>query len=92
MMMTERRRLTIVTGAFVITGRGTVLVIEMPEGDDWRLVNGQSIVLKLPDGVVISTMIDAIEFVDPGGSLALVIGNDLKPENVPIGTQVWIEA
>ncbi len=86
------RKLSIVASAFVVTGRGTTLLIEMPEGEDWRLTSGQSIVLKLAGGVVISTRINAIEFVDPAGSLALVIGNDLKPEDVPVGTEIWVAA
>ena len=90
--MNDWRQLTLVSAAFSLTGRGTVLVLEMPESDDWRLTNGQAVPVRPPHGESVRLNIVAIEFVDPAGSLALVVGSAMKPEDAPIGTQVWIEA
>ncbi len=76
--------LFIVEQAFLITGRGVVL---LPGLGEKYIPVGSPIRLVRPDGSTLDTKIRGIgfnEFHD------ILVGQELRKEDVPIGTEAWM--
>jgi len=69
---------------FMITGRGLMLTPGV--GKMGRLI-GAKIRLVRPDKTTVDTIIRGIEFFEPH---PILVGGDLSKEDVPIGTEVWL--
>ena len=74
-----------VEDTFLITGRGVVLT---PGFGDKPVRVGAVIRLIRPDQSTLLTTIRGIEF---HSDHPILIGQNLKKEDVPIGTEVWLE-
>jgi len=82
---------------FEISGRGCVVVPGIPRDHTGpeKVSRGSPITLKLPNGQEIPTHIKEIEFVlysgDKGSDVTFVLPDNLRKEDVPIGTEIWIQ-
>lgn len=77
--------LFIVEQTFMITGRGLILTPGLGE----RLVEaGSEIKLIRPDKSILETTIRGIGF---NFNHDILIGAEIKKEDVPIGTEVWLK-
>lgn len=85
------RRLLVVEDAFLIEGRGVVLVPALVPQNDGCLRVGDPITLKRPNGTSLTWQIDGIEVfcgrVSKGHLHILLKG--LSKGEVPIGTEIW---
>jgi hypothetical protein len=69
---------------FLVTGRGLILV---PGLGDKKVTIGDPIKIVKPDLTIVETTIRGIgfnEFRD------ILVGNDLTKDDVPIGSEVWL--
>lgn len=69
---------------FLVTGRGLILV---PGLGDKKVTIGDPIKIVKPDQTIVETTIRGIgfnEFRD------ILVGNDLTKDDVPIGSEVWL--
>ena len=70
--------------AFMITGRGLVLTSGL---GDKIVATGSKLKLVRPDKSVLETTITGVTF---GEKRDILIGSNIKKEDVPIGTEVWL--
>jgi len=66
----------------------------IPRDGDWKIAVGTVVTLRLADGSGFRTFVRGIEMASPPhrGGLALLLGPDLSPSDVPPGTKVWLDA
>ena len=85
--------LSTVEDTFDITGRGLIVTPGIPVDGDWRLSIGDSITLERPDGSRLESTVRGIERFRPAhcACIPLLLGNELKKEDVPIGTKLWVQ-
>lgn len=76
-----------VEDTFQITGRGLILVPGLGTNAD-KVSIGMIIKLKKPDKTEIVTTIAGIAF---ARKAPLLLPKEIKKEDVPIGTEVWLE-
>ena len=79
-----------------ITGRGCVLTPGVSETtpSDIRIRARDPIQLRRPDGSVVRTHIQAVEFLDGPGRRSCVpvlLPPEFAKSDVPIGTEIWLE-
>ena len=87
------KRLSIIEDVFRITGRGLVVVPGIPWTGEWRIKIGTPLELRCPDGSKFSTAIRGIEMVRGQRQMCpLLLGAELTKDDVPIGTEIWIDA
>jgi hypothetical protein len=85
------RRLLVVEDAFIIKGRGLVLVPGFIPQDHERFRVGDPITQRRPDGSSLAWRMDGIELVMgpvPRYDLHILL-TGLDKDDVPIGTEVW---
>jgi hypothetical protein len=70
---------------FMITGRGLVLI---PGIGDKKAGTGDKIKIIRPDSSVISAKIKGIAF---NQNRDISVGTELSKEDVPIGSEVWLD-
>jgi hypothetical protein len=74
-----------------IKGLGTVLFPGISYSYSGpQLQNGQSLTVLCPDGQEIKTNIKSVANIRPLKSLPFVLPKNIKAEEIPIGSQVWI--
>jgi hypothetical protein len=72
---------------FLITGRGLILTPGL--GDNLKFATtGTPIILIRPNQTVLLANIRGVSF---QGSHDVLVGGDLTKEDVPIGTEVWLD-
>lgn len=76
-----------VEDTFQITGRGLILVPGLGINAEKVMVD-MHIKLKKPDNTEILTKISGIEF---SVKAPILLPKEIKKEDVPIGTEVWLE-
>ncbi len=87
------RRLFIVEETFTVKSRGIALLPGVTKDDrDLHRKVGLLIELRRPDGSVLTTTIQAIEwFQTPSMPTApLHLPTDVSKDDVPVGTEVWL--
>ncbi|MEN9360518.1 MAG: hypothetical protein RL095_2053 [Verrucomicrobiota bacterium] len=89
------RFLCVVEEVFEISGRGCVLVPGLDEKSDQGILlyAKDPIELRLPDGCIIRTYLNSIEFLDgPNKRVCIPICLPLgfRKSDIPIGTEVWL--
>jgi translation elongation factor EF-Tu-like GTPase len=88
---TMSRRLSIVEDTFFIEGRGLILVPGIVPVVNERILIGDPIVLRRPDGTSLKSVIGGIEMIHrpmPSEDVVILL-RGLTKEDVPIGTEVW---
>lgn len=86
--------LSVVEDVFQISSRGSVVVVPgIPRAGDWHVRAGDCLTLKLPNGNEASTSVNGIEMASPPHPLfiPILLGPGLTKDDVPIGTEIWIE-
>lgn len=86
--------LSVVEHVFDLTGRGIVVLPGIPRRErEWRIVVGQDLILKRPDGSEVRTAVRGIEMGSPpdGDGIGLLLGQDMTADSVPVGTAIWVE-
>ena len=86
-------RLFVVEGLFTVGGRGVALLPGVPKYEPGpRVAAGMPVELRRPDGTVLATMIRGIEWFQtpPTAAAPLHMPPEIKKEDVPIGTEVWL--
>jgi len=85
-----------VEDVFAIHGRGCVLVPAIPSGLDFKIKPTDQIQLRTPDGRVLDSRIESVEFLygknadgDRHCRMAIMLPKDIAKEDVPKGTEVW---
>jgi hypothetical protein len=79
-----------VEDTFLIAGRGLVLVPGIIPIEDERFRVGDLVMLRRPDGTIMSTAIGELELICPNPRHDVVIVlKGLTREDVPVGTEVW---
>ena len=90
------RLLSVVEGRFQLSGCSSVIVTPgIPRAGNWRLKVGDPLTLRLPDGTELHTVVGGVEMLSPlhlnMTSMALMLGPDLMKEDVPLGTEIWVD-
>jgi hypothetical protein len=76
---------------FFIAGVGCVVTPGI-EATDSRVRIGDALLLKLPGGGALRTAVRGLEVFEPiNGHLPLLLGAEIAREQVPPGTEVWLE-
>ncbi len=70
--------------SFLLSGKGLMLI---PGLSDKNISVGSKIILIKPDRTVIKTVIKGIS---SAGERGILIGDSFKKEDIPIGTEVWL--
>jgi hypothetical protein len=86
-------RLFVVDGTFTVFGRGIALLPGVPKYEPGpRVGPGMPIELRRPDGTVLATTIRAAEWFQtpPAPAAPLHMPPEIKKEDVPVGTEVWL--
>jgi translation elongation factor EF-Tu-like GTPase len=87
--------LSIVEDLFQISGRGLIVVPGIPSSGNWKIKIGDPLVLKRPDGIELTTIVSGIEMLAhtrPGPHpMPILLGAEVTKEDVPIGTELWVE-
>jgi hypothetical protein len=86
-------RLFAVEWTFTIPKRGIALGPGVPKYEPGpRIVPGMSIELRRPDGTVLVTTIRGVEWFQtpPAPAAPLHMPPEIKKEDVPVGTEVWL--
>jgi translation elongation factor EF-Tu-like GTPase len=90
-----KQLLSIVEDLFQISGRGLIVVPGIPSSGNWKIKIGDTLILKRPDGIELSTIVRGIDMLNhrvPGPHpIPILLGAELTKEDVPIGTQLWVE-
>ncbi len=73
-----------VDAVFTITGIGVALT---PGIGDGKARVGDTIKLIRPDKTILETKIKAVAF---ESRRSIVVGSNIKKEDVPVGTEVWL--
>jgi hypothetical protein len=87
-------RLFVVDGTFTVFGRGIGLLPGVPKDElGPRVTPGMTIELHRPDGTVLATTIRAVEWFQtpPAPSAPLHMPPEIRKEDVPVGTEVWLD-
>jgi hypothetical protein len=87
---------SLVERSFAVTGRGLFIVPAIPQGD-FKPGMKSPIQLRRPDGRVLDTQIEAVEFLYapeqvPQQRMAFMVPGDISQEDVPEGTEIWLSA
>jgi hypothetical protein len=92
------KKVAIIDAVFSIDGIGTL--IALPNQDEWALDpeepihRGERIQIRTHAGDCVSTYIRNIEMINRGrdrGGLAFSLPRSLLPEDVPLGSELWLE-
>jgi hypothetical protein len=84
------RWLFIVSGTFLIRGRGLVLLPGIMSVGQERFHAGEPLLLRRPDGTELLTTITSLEIMIPNPRHEVVVVlKELTRDDVPIGTVVW---
>jgi len=92
------KKVAIIDAVFSIDGIGTV--IALPKEDQWALDPQEGIhrrervQIRTQSGGCISTFIRDIEMINRGrdrGGIAFSLPRSITPEDVPVGSELWLE-
>jgi len=92
------KKVATIDQVFSIQGMGTV--IALPKEDQWTLApsevmhSKERIQIRTPDGRCIVTFIKNIKFINRGrdhGSLCFSLPHPIKAEDIPEGSELWLE-
>ena len=92
------KKVATIDTVFSIDGIGTV--IALPKEDQWaldpaeRIHRRERIQIRTPSGGCLSTFIRDIEMINGGrdrGSVAFSLPRSIMPEDVPAGSELWLE-
>ena len=92
------KKVAIIDGVFSIQGIGTA--IALPKEDQWALDpkepihRRERIQIRTRNGGCLSTFIKGIEMINRGrdrGGLALSLPRPITPEDIPEGSELWLE-
>ena len=72
---------------FMLTERGLTLVATM---EDNKPKFNDSLKIIRPDKSTIETQVRGISFGDPITITAILVGKELTKEDIPIGSEVWL--
>src|SRR5688500_11741194 len=92
------KKVATIDTVFSIDGRGTV--IALPNEDQWTLDPNEQIhrreriQIRTRSGGCVSTFIRDIEVINRGhdrGSVAFILPRSITPEDIPAGSELWLE-
>lgn len=92
------KKVATIDTVFSIDGIGTV--IAMPKEDQWTLdpqeavFRRERIQIRTPSGDCLSTFVRNIEMINRGrecGSIAFSLPDSIRVEDVPAGSELWLE-
>ena len=87
------KRLCIIEDVFLISGRGLVVLPGIPLTGNWHVKAGTPIELRKPNGSTRESKIRGIEMIRGTRQiLPILLGAGLTKDDVPIGTEIWIDA
>ena len=92
------KKVAIIDAVFSIDGRGTVIALPMEDrwalGPHERIHRHERIQIRTPSGVCISTFIKDLAMINRGrerGGVAFSLPRSVKAEDVPVGSELWLE-
>jgi|GEM_PF-4333650 len=92
------RKVALIDAVFAINGIGTV--IALPQEGQWvldpaeKIHRRERIQIRTPGGGCLSTFIRDIEMINRGrdrGGVAFSLPHPIGPEDVPAGSELWLE-
>ena len=89
--MDARQKLMRVDDVFELADR--VVLAPGVDGEQSRGLVGRSVSLERPDGTLVSTTVASVELPSPNPSqrYPIALGGSLTKQDVPIGTEVWLD-
>ncbi len=87
------QKISTVEDVFQTTGRGIIVSPGIPAKNNWCIGIGDVLTLKCPDGTELKTYLQGIEMdgAPQKNSLPLLLGPEMSKEQIPTGTEIWIE-
>jgi hypothetical protein len=79
---------TTVEASFEVPTRGS-WIIPAPSEAEFRFRIKDPIQLRTPEGRILNTHIDAVEFAN-GTRMVIGLPRELTKQDVPIGTEIWL--